>query len=261
MTATLRVLIDPPLDGPTNMGRDEALLDAVGAGDSPATLRFYQWSQPTISLGYFQPYAALETSPAAGRFPVVRRTTGGGAILHDRELTYCLAVGTLHPLLRQGPTNLYRLMHDAIIEAVCALGIQARCRGCADKTGGSGCDDGREEHGRTDQAEPFFCFARAHPLDIAVDTLKLAGSAQRRTPNAVLQHGSLILARTFEQQPSAAVWDHTSVDAGQLADGIARRFADANGLVLAPDGWTAPELARAKTHATRYNSRPWTRRR
>jgi lipoate-protein ligase A len=100
---TLRWISDAPLDGPANMARDEALLTRVGLGQSPPTLRFYSWNPATISLGYFQSYADYEALPLpAGRLAVVRRQTGGGAILHDLELTYSLVLPLGHPLL-QGP--------------------------------------------------------------------------------------------------------------------------------------------------------------
>ncbi len=84
----IRVIQDGTLDGPTNMARDEALMTRVGRSESPPTLRLYQWDPPTISLGYFQSYADYESLPApAGTLSVVRRLTGGGAILHDLELT------------------------------------------------------------------------------------------------------------------------------------------------------------------------------
>src|SRR3990172_9526549 len=106
----LRVLHDPPLDGPTNMARDEALLTLVGTSQSPPTVRLYQWNPPTISLGYFQHYGDyVSLPPPAGTLPVVRRLTGGGAILHDLELTYSLTLPTGHQLLAHGPGRLYEL--------------------------------------------------------------------------------------------------------------------------------------------------------
>ena len=60
---TIRIVVDPPLDGPTNMARDEAIMILVGTGDAPPTLRLYQWEPPTISLGYFQCYADYESLP------------------------------------------------------------------------------------------------------------------------------------------------------------------------------------------------------
>src|SRR5687767_13677741 len=87
---TLRLLIDPPASGAWNMAVDEALLASAAAG--VATLRFYTWSQPTLSLGYFQHAHQRDAHAASRSCPLVRRASGGGAILHDRELTYSLAV-------------------------------------------------------------------------------------------------------------------------------------------------------------------------
>ncbi|HOW19210.1 MAG TPA: hypothetical protein PLC79_09250, partial [Phycisphaerae bacterium] len=101
---SIRVLIDPPLDGPTNMARDEALLRRVACGETAATMRLYEWQPPTLSLGYFQAYDDVSQQPPAIRsMPVVRRLTGGGAIVHADELTYSLIVPGDSPLLRGGP--------------------------------------------------------------------------------------------------------------------------------------------------------------
>src|SRR5690242_18095105 len=86
-----RLLIDSAVDGPRSMAIDEALLESA-AGGGPLTLRFYQWSEPTLSLGYFQRYEDRSLHPASLDCPIVRRPTGGGAILHDKELTYSLAL-------------------------------------------------------------------------------------------------------------------------------------------------------------------------
>ncbi|MEM6330787.1 MAG: lipoate--protein ligase family protein, partial [Planctomycetota bacterium] len=86
-----RLIVDPPQPGARNMAVDEALLDAAAAG-AGATLRLYRWSSPTLSLGYFQPLAARAAHPASAGCPCVRRHSGGGAIVHDHELTYSLAV-------------------------------------------------------------------------------------------------------------------------------------------------------------------------
>src|SRR4051794_38396264 len=95
-------------DGPTQMAADEVLLEHVGVTDRPA-LRFYAWDRPTLSLGYFQPFA--DRPPG---LPVVRRPTGGGAIVHDHELTYALA---LPPGPWQKGVNWACRMHDAIAAA------------------------------------------------------------------------------------------------------------------------------------------------
>ena len=107
------VLPHEAADGPTNMARDEALLDAVAADPAAALLRTYEWSEPTLSLGYFQHSADLEADPRWRGAPVVRRATGGGALWHDREVTYAVIVPAHHPLARPS-SALYAATHDAI---------------------------------------------------------------------------------------------------------------------------------------------------
>lgn len=228
------------------MARDEALLDSVGQGSSPPTLRFYLWEPPTISLGYFQPYAEYESlPPPAGELAVVRRTTGGGAILHDKEITYSLTLPTAHRLLRGSASDLYRRMHDAMIAAL-GPGIGAVRREPAEGT--------RAQRG------PFFCFARRHRDDVLVGRDKLAGSAQRRTRTAVLQHGSLILERRFDQQACAAV-GAAALDARALLDGICEALASAEGVAITAGLWTDTELTLAESLRAKYASPAWTRRR
>ncbi len=124
-----RLLIDSPTDGVANMARDEALLVGVGEGASPPTMRFYKWDPPTISLGYFQSYSEYESlAPPVGDLAVVRRTTGGGAILHDREWTYSMALPASHALVQAGATQLYDYVHAALIDTLDLLGVQTeRC--------------------------------------------------------------------------------------------------------------------------------------
>ncbi|HUU85984.1 MAG TPA: lipoate--protein ligase family protein [Phycisphaerae bacterium] len=245
---TIRVIHDPPQSGPLNMAADETLLNRVGAGDSPPTLRFYQWDPPTISLGYFQKYADYEAlPPPAGELPVVRRLTGGGAILHDRELTYSLALPVDHPLLSGGPNRLYELAHDAVIACLSEAGIDS-WRGCET-------DDSTAARG------PFFCFARRHCLDVLVGDRKLAGSAQRRTRTGVLQHGSIIFEQRFAQQPVAAVREATDLAPADLADRFAAAFAAQTGCRLDPGEWTEAEREATGLLANKYAGRDWLRRR
>ena len=108
-----RLFVDPPCPGSWNMAVDEALLEAAVAGGD-ATLRLYQWSEPTLSLGYFQRYDDRNRHDASRDCAVVRRQSGGGAILHDRELTYSLTLPPGHPLSRDA-TALYNAMHNLFI--------------------------------------------------------------------------------------------------------------------------------------------------
>ena len=196
---TCRYLCDGPASGAWNMAVDEALLESA-AERGVATLRFYGWSEPTLSLGYFQPLGDREAHPASRNCPVVRRSSGGGAILHDRELTYSLAVPRpSNSLPRQslsGPrsaagtrssTWLYAAVHDALVTVLAATGITAH-RALEGTKPSSG-------------PQPFLCFERRAEHDVLLDSAefagaKIAGSAQRRHRDATLQHGSLLLARS-----------------------------------------------------------------
>jgi len=237
--ATIRVLQEPALDGPTNMARDEALMLRVGRSKSAPSLRLYQWDPPTISLGYFQKYADYESlPPPAGRLAVVRRLTGGGAILHDLELTYSLTLPTSHRVLADGANRLYELAHDAVIAALEDLEIEsARC---------GTTDDSSPSRG------PFFCFARRHCFDVLIGASKVTGSAQRRTREAILQHGSIILANRFDQQPTAAV----SLPFEQSIQHVRRLFvehlAKVTGEPFEPGEWTTEELAAAESLTPKY---------
>ncbi len=244
---TIRVLTDPSLGGPTNMARDEALLVRVGALESPPTLRLYQWDTPTISLGYFQPYAAYQSlDEPVSLLPVVRRLTGGGAILHDLELTYSLALPIQHDLVSGKPNRLYELAHDAVIASLAALGVRAERCGYT--------DDSSPARG------PVFCFARRHCYDVLCDEWKITGSAQRRTRDAILQHGSIVLAGRFAQQPTVDL----SIPFKQLADQLRSLFPKhlerMMGESMRPAEWTADELQLVHDLTAKYSGAEWTQR-
>ncbi len=243
----LRVLNDPPLGGPTNMARDEALMTLVGTSQSPPTLRLYQWASPTISLGYFQHYADYESLPSpAGGLPVVRRLTGGGAILHDLELTYSLSLPVGHLLLADGPSRLYELAHDAVIESLTSLGLRTTRCGTSDDSGAA--------------RGPFFCFQRRHCYDVLLGGDKIAGSAQRRTRTAVLQHGSIVLANRFTQQPTAVIESPFEESIRDVRSAMVEAFASISGVSCMPGGWSDEELTSAAALRDKYAGDPWTQR-
>ena len=171
----LRIVIEPqPQTGAWNMAVDEALLEsAVHPGT--ATLRWYQWSEPTVSLGYFQRSAEFDQDQILGKLPVVRRLTGGGAILHDDELTYSISLPASQTLFSQ-PQELYDIVHGAICHALRNLGFPVIARGKTVK--------------QTD--EPLLCFQRQDAHDVVLNCRKVLGSAQRRRHGAIMEHGSLI---------------------------------------------------------------------
>ncbi len=169
-------------NGAANMALDEAMLEAA-AREGSAYLRFYGWSVPTLSLGYFQRMAEVRSDARWEGRPIVRRLTGGGAIWHHHELTYAIALPPHSPLVRPN-TALYRAVHGAIARVLADRGVPARRRG----------DMGTA--GRNGEDRPLLCFTGRDPEDIVWEGHKLVGSAQRRRGGAVLQHGSILLARS-----------------------------------------------------------------
>lgn len=161
--------------GSWNMAVDEFLLQqALGAGE--LSVRIYRWSQPTISLGYFQDSDEFKASGQYAGLPAVRRLSGGGAILHDREVTYSLAIPPGHPLT-EDPVRIYELAHSGIQYALKPFGVEPVPRGVPLSL----------------TEEPFLCFSRGDRNDLVLGGVKVVGSAQRRRKGAVLQHGSILL--------------------------------------------------------------------
>jgi lipoate-protein ligase A len=195
-----RLIVDPPLDGAWNMGFDEALLEEA-ADDGIATLRFYQWQEPTLSLGYFQAYDERDTHAESRQAAVVRRQSGGGALMHDRELTYSISLPADHPLSRQSP-RLYDVVHRSLIDLLASEGIVATLhRDRAPALSAANSDEPTDKLAAAE--EPFLCFARRTSVDVVLPTavaaeppVKIVGSAQRRRRGAVLQHGSVLLDRS-----------------------------------------------------------------
>ncbi len=181
MTLT-RLIIDPPARGSWNMAVDEAILRSAPRVGMP-TLRFYEWSEPTLSLGYFQKYEERWQHAASGQVACVRRASGGGAILHDRELTYSF-VAPVEDARSDRVTAWFDFFHETLIQVLRHTGVSARLSGKPQASA---------------PAEPFLCFQRRHEVDVIVGDFKICGSAQRRHQDAILQHGSVLL----QQSPAA----------------------------------------------------------
>ena len=165
------------------MGVDEVLLASASAGGDPA-LRLYRWDGPWLSLGYGQKTAGtLVDACRRANVGIVRRATGGGAVLHGRDLTYAVAApaDTLPGGLDAG----YQQIGGALLRAILLLGIRAERMAPGEGAA---------------RARGFDRFAAPADHEICVGGRKLAGSAQRRSSRAFLQHGSLRL----EPDPPAA---------------------------------------------------------
>jgi len=192
---TCLLLIDPPADGSWNMAVDEVLLSAVAISGRPA-LRFYRWKSPTLSLGYFQSYSERSKHPTSLAAKTVRRLSGGGAILHDQELTYSLILPASHALARDTQL-LYNTVHQTIAAVLNHLLAEAQSPWQAILC--------KHPSALAMQDEPFLCFQRRSKGDILLDQKstapeslqhKVVGSAQRRRQGTVLQHGSILLSQS-----------------------------------------------------------------
>jgi len=190
----LRLIVeDEPRSGAWNMAIDAVLLDSALQRDV-CTLRWYAWEEPTLSLGYFQSPDDPLIDERFSQLPVVRRLSGGGAILHDRELTYSCALPAEHPLARD-PSSLYASLHAAIVSTLQQHGIEVAPRGQGDR----GLDVN------------FLCFSRGDANDLVIGGHKILGSAQRRRRGAVLQHGALLLERSPVAPEYPGITDLTGV--------------------------------------------------
>jgi len=178
MTEQWRMIIDPAYDGATNMAIDEAILESVGRGDVPPTLRLYRWEPACLSLGYAQKSADVDEARLAARgWHIVRRMTGGRAILHTDELTYSVALPLAHSLIEGTIVDSYRRISGALLNALQHIGIDPH----ADK---------RESPAKS--VGPV-CFEVPSDYEITASGKKLVGSAQVRKAEMALQHGSLPL--------------------------------------------------------------------
>jgi lipoate-protein ligase A len=221
------------------MAIDEALLDAVAAGDSPPTLRFYGWAPPAVSVGRFQALDSgidLDLCRRRG-WDVVRRPTGGRAVLHDEEITFSIAV-PVALVAGAGVLASHCLfvsaLNQALVAALPALGAWCLVLGSTD----TNADTGQRVDACTKRQAPgtrrrrsASCFAAAAPSDSLVGGRKLVGTAQARRSGALLQQGSLLLAADREAWRDLFGEPQTLVTLAELlserppAEELARRLA------------------------------------
>jgi len=243
-----RLIIDNPLSGVRNMSLDEAMLESLRDIESP-TLRFYQWTPATLSLGYFQKADDRRLHGASCDCPITRRSSGGGAIVHDRELTYSLVVPAEGGLAMK-TVGLYAALHDTLIEVLKSWDVSAQYVG-------DGCE-------KKSADSPFLCFERRSCQDVIIDGMKICGSAQRRRNGAVLQHGSVLLAQSdaAPELPGVAELAKVEITPAELADRWAERLTDKLDLQFDTGTYSGIELERADRWATaKFGNSDWIRRR
>lgn len=196
--AKWRLLITQPTDGPMNMAIDEAILLGVAGGTSLATLRFFAWEPPCLSLGCSQPVTDVDLDPLKARgYGLVRRPTGGKAILHTDELTYSVITPQTDPRVAGGIVESYRRLSEGLLRGLALMDLIAR----NDATYFSAEYAESEEKKQNNPANAALsavkdnpvCFETPSNYEITVIGKKLIGSAQARKQGVVLQHGSLPL--------------------------------------------------------------------
>lgn len=177
--STWRLLNTSESNGAMNMAIDEAILRGVAKGWSPPTLRFYGWQPACLSLGQAQLAGEVDFGACeALGVDVVRRPTGGRAILHVDELTYSVTACEDEPRVHGGIVESYRRLSEGLLAGLLALGLPGRQV---------------ERPGVHDRDEGPVCFEVPSNYEIVFDGRKLIGSAQVRKSKVVLQHGALPL--------------------------------------------------------------------
>lgn len=191
---TWRLVISGITDGAMNMAVDQAIMEAVAVERVPPTLRFYAWEPPCLSLGYTQPVGDVDRARLVAQgWDLVRRMTGGRAILHTDELTYSVAVRAGDSMVSGDIVESYRRISQALLGGLRLLGAVPQ----ADRKTG-------DPH---PQANGAVCFEVPSHYEITVSGKKLIGSAQVRKFGAVLQHGSLPLTGDISRICLALVFD------------------------------------------------------
>ena len=259
-----RLIIDDPAPGAWNMAVDEALLESAAAG-GPATLRFYQWAEPTLSLGYFQAYRDRSGHRPSTDLSCVRRSSGGGALVHHHELTYSL---TLPPgaYAERETRSLYCAAHKAVIAAIDELGSEtARLSLC-------------EPAAESPAVEPFLCFQRRADGDLLVEgpfpsevtaepvhgRYKVCGSAQRKRRGALMQHGGVLLAQSERapELPGLSELGIKELTADELTNILAEQMLQKLGLRGRAGALTVREKSLAgELAATKHSASEWVERR
>lgn len=246
------------LSGAENMAVDEALLEAVAQGGAGPVLRLYRWEPPTVTLGYFQrgpDVVNLDACRDLG-LAVVRRCTGGRAVLHDREVTYAVVSPERSGVFPGGILENYKVIAGVLRRTLESFGLPAEMApGRSHGAGGEG-------------VQQSACFTAPSSYELVHQGCKVTGSAQKRCGSAFLQHGSipvemdlerLFLALDTRRHIGAAAggrllgrsigwmnrWLESPVTVSDVEDRLVAACAEAWGIQFVESGLSAAEQERA----------------
>ena len=191
-----RVILSDPLPGSLNMAMDSAILAAVERNEVPTTLRLYSWDPPCISMGYSQPYSDIDLTRLQSKgWDIVRRPTGGRAILHTDELTYAVIGSKSDPILEGSLMHSYSRISQALRKALTILGLSVQVH---------------QGKAQNPQDQPV-CFEIPSDYEITVAGKKIIGSAQARKKEGILQHGSLPLGGDLARITECLLYENPSL--------------------------------------------------
>jgi lipoyl(octanoyl) transferase len=269
------IMDDAPRSGAANMAMDQALAEAAASGDAPPTLRFYRWQPPAVSLGRHQPFTDVDAEVVEQLgYEIVRRPTGGRAILHTDELTYAVTAAADEPRVSGSLMDAYLRLSNALLAGLQRVGLTA------DKAAGDV---------RAGPNVSAACFEVPSAYEITAQGRKLIGSAQSRRAGYVLQHGSLplvgdigrlvdVLALPAEERARlraelvaractlaealGVAEDDPYLDFKHVAQAIIQGFSELLNLNFKPASPTPAELRRtAELIREQYANREWISRR
>lgn len=213
------------------MGVDETLMEAQKTPEAWPTLRFYSWSSPAYSLGYFQDVGEVASRRRAAEknIPVVRRITGGGMVFHGKDLTFSLTLKASSPFLPREVKDSYLRINEALRSGLTELLPEIDYASCKDVPSGRAGGD-------------RVCFEAPSCYDLLLGRKKVVGSSQRRKDGVVLHQASLFF----------------DLDKETMIDRIRRGFEKKWGISFREIPLSDEELLRAKQCAARrYASPEW----
>ena len=231
MEKKFRLIIDGEQGAAFNMAADEFLMEAMTQNTSRPTLRFYSWSEPSISIGYFQNVdeVARRFHSAEKKITVIRRLSGGGLVCHGKDLTFSLAIQSPNHFLPSAARESYLAVHELLRHALLPMYSGLDYARCADTL---------SPRGKANRV----CFEEPSCHDLLLDGQKVIVASQRRK-GAVLLHQSAIFLPGERKT---------------LIDRIVREFQRKWGIEFEQDAWNSQETQIIlKTAKDRYCSREW----
>lgn len=193
-----------------NMALDEAIATSVRKGSVPPTLRLYGWNVPSVSIGYFQKIRSIDFDYCIEKgIPIVRRPTGGRAILHNNEITYSFSVKTADGIFSKGLLDSYRRISTAFVLSLSKIGLSPELKLVR---------EARYSSLVTRHSKSPLCFESVSYGEITINNKKIIGSAQKRWSDGLLQQGSIPFC--IDRDEMAKVFRLQSSKAGEKITGL-----------------------------------------